>query len=158
MESLIYKLQNQQKAKKKAELRSKPSLLCTKEDIAQIVKHFPKDMALLTTLIGPGKAECHGVEILKIIKDHPRDQDEFMDCVREMEAFTRGGECGMYLLDRLYRQIMGHFKMMPEINEIFEILQLYTHITTGKLKRKFFKSIEDEDVGAPWTANKRSRE
>ena len=159
MESLSSKLNNQQKSAKKALLKTKPMLLCTKEEITQIIKHFPKDTESLAKLIGPDKTESYGDEILQIVINHPRDQDAFLNCLYEMEAFTRGGDSCMYLLDRLYRQIMGHFKMMPEINEIFNILQLYTHNTTGKLKRKFFKSIEDEDSGNSyqWSASKRSR-
>jgi hypothetical protein len=157
MESLAYKLHKQQKRIKYTTLKTRPTLLLSKSEINQIVKHFPKELSTLTSLIGAEKATVYGNDVLKVICAHPRDQEAFLDCVLEMDAFVRGGDPGIYTLGLVYRQIMGHFKVFAEINEIFDILDLSTHQLSGKLQRKYHR-VSDEDTEATfqWASSKRS--
>jgi hypothetical protein len=156
MESLAFKLQKQQRRLKSTTLKTRPTLLISKEELRRVVKNFPTTSDMLSTFIGENKAAVYGEEILKIIEHHPRDQAAFLDCVLEMEAFVRGGDTGVYILDGVYRQILGHFKMMGEINEIFDILDLCTHQLTGKLKRKYHRASDEEGESTFQWASKRT--
>lgn len=152
MESLFFKLRKQQRRLKTTTLKTRPTLLMSKEEMMRVVKNFPADSNALKTYIGADKAAAYGEEIVQIIKDHPRDQAAFLDCVLELEAFVRGGDSGIYILDGVYRQILSHFKMMDEINEIFEILDLCTHQFTGKVKRKFHRISDDDEATFQWAS------
>ena len=150
MESLTYKLNKQQKHLKRTSLKFKPTLLLNKKEMQRVVMNLPKDTSALTSLIGPGKTAAYGDDILAITRVHHRDQDAFMECVLEMQAFVRGGESGMHVLDSVYRRILGHYKMIKEINEIFDVLDICTHQLTGRIKRKYYKmSDEDNDADMP---------
>ena len=77
-------------------------------------------------------------------------------CVLEMQAFVRGGDTGIHALNSVYTRILAHFKMMTEINEIFDILDLSTHQLTGKLKRKYHKIVDndEEEMTFQWAKKK----
>lgn len=156
MESLTFKLNSQQKLLKRTPINL--SLLLSKSEIKQIAMHLPKDSSSLSSLIGPDKTTSYGDKILAITSTHPRDQDAFMECVLEMQAFVRGGDTGLHVLEPVYRRILAHYKMMAEINEIFDILSLCTHHLTGKIKRKYQKCAEeDADATYQWTPSKKNR-
>ena len=145
MESLTFKLKKQQKHIKQTSLKSKPTLLLDTKEIQQIAMHLPKDTAALSTLIGADKTSAYGNEIISITTKHPRDQTALLECVLEMQAFVRGGDTGIHVLNPVYTRILAHYNMMTEINEIFDILDLCTHKLTGKLKRKYHKIADDDD-------------
>jgi len=156
MESLTYKLHKHQKRLKHTSLKTRPTLLLEKPEIQKIAMRLPMDKPSLSALIGADKTAAYGDEIISITSKHPRDQEEFLECVLEMQAFVRGGDTGIHVLNSVYTRILAHFKMMTEINEIFDILDLCTHQLTGKLKRKYHKIVDndEEEMTFQWAKKK----
>ena len=144
--SLICKIKDQQKSHKRKNPRAKPELLLTGEDMTKLIRHFPQTSESLATYLSKDKMQAFGSELLKILNEHKRDQKAFTNALLEMQAFSHGGRVGMLLLNKVYRRILEEFKMVSEINEIFKLLNFYTHFATGELKRKAFKSADEEDT------------
>jgi hypothetical protein len=147
--SLLCKVHDQQRQEKRTNLRKKTELLCTEDEINMLIRHFPQTKEALAEYLSTDKINAYGEELLNILTTHERDQTAFTNCLREMQAFAHGGEVGMYMLNKVYLQILKAFKMMPEINEIFSILHFYTHNETGVLKRKRAKDTDDDDHTNP---------
>ena len=122
-------------------LRSKfkANLIIDTDHLKSIAKHMPKTSAELCNLGVPVEVvDAYGDKILEITAQHSRDQEAFNDCVQEIKAFTRGGDPGMECLKRVYTQIIKHFGMENETEEVFEACDIYIDTYTGKnsLKRK----------------------
>ena len=142
--SLICKLQDFQKSLKRKKLGA--PLLITPEETNDLIRYLPKDEPALSKYLQHDKVKAYGDELLTVLTGHTRNQAAFTNALLEMQAFARGGDIGMYLLNKVYRRILEEFKMVSEINEIFKLLNFYTHFATGELKRKAFKSADEEDT------------
>ena len=151
--SLICKIKDQQKSHKRKNPRAKPELLLTGEDMTKLIRHFPQTSESLATYLSKDKMQAFGSDLLKILNEHKRDQKAFTNALLEMQAFSHGGRVGMLLLNKVYRRILEEFKMMPEINELFHVLNFYTHHLTGELRQK----IEHDDDDTNFRPNKRAR-
>ena len=90
-------------------------------------------------------ASC-GDEILKVNAVHTRDQDAFEDCVKEIGAFVRGGLPGMDRLNKVYTQIIKHFHMETDVEEILDACHLYMY--QNRLRRKRDTSDDSNDLFA----------
>lgn len=120
-------------------LRSKfkANLIFDADHLKSIARHMPKNSAELSNLGVPiGVVDAYGDKILEITTQHPRDQEAFNDCVQEINAFTRGGDPGMECLKRVYTQIIKHFGMESEVEEVFEACDIYIDTGKNSLKRK----------------------
>jgi hypothetical protein len=91
--------------------------------------------------------DAYGERILEITAAHERDQADFEECVLEIKAFSRGGLPGMERLDAVYTQILKHFNMEGESEEIFDACSLYFDADRNRLKRKRTASAVEEDEG-----------
>ena len=127
-------------------LRSKvkPLMLMDFDNIKVIARHMPKTTEHLSSLIPASFVTAYGEKILEVTMQHERDQEKFEDCVQEINAFLRGGLPGMNRLDRVYMQILKHFDMENEIEEVLDACKIYVHPEQNRLKRKRFVEAEEE--------------
>ena len=98
----------------------------------------------LSSLIPENVMSVCGERILEVTKGHGRDQDKFEDCVKEINAFLRGGLPGMVVLKRVYKNILKWFEMENDMEEVFDTCKIYIHSDTNQLKRK--RNTDDEEV------------
>ena len=152
--SLHYKLNDFQKQQKRKKVSA--DLLLNTNETNNLIRYLPKDETSLSEYLSPPKIKAYGTDLLKVLTSHQRNQDAFTNALLEMQAFANGGDVGMYLLNKVYRRILEEFKMIGEINELFYLLNFYTHHTTGELKRKTFK-LADESDEIELPKNKRAR-
>ncbi len=125
--------------------RFKSDMLFDHDHLKLIARQMPQSSAELGKCIPAGLVGAYGDKILEITTTHERNQTMFDDCVLEIGAFCRGGMPGMARLDKVYTQILKHFKMEHETEEIFEACNLYFDIDRNRLKRKRTVTEDDSD-------------
>ena len=89
-------------------------------------------------------ADVHGEQLLIITQEHKRDQSAFENCAAEIGAFTNGGPYAMDRLDKVYRRILAHFKMMPDMDDVFAAKRLYISHSNQKIAQWGVKADEAE--------------
>jgi hypothetical protein len=103
---------------------------------------MPGDSVSLSEHITGAQMKAFGDQVLSLIQAHPRDSEKFKDCVAEMRAFATGGEYAMDVLGKVYGNILRHFDMEKEKEEIMAAVGVYEK--EGKLllrgKRDFVSS------------------
>lgn len=114
------------------------------DQLKHIARYMPKTNDDLCSLIPENVVSACGERILEVTKGHGRDQDKFEDCVKEINAFLRGGLPGMAVLGRVYRNILKWFEMENDMEEVFDTCKIYIHSDTNQLKRK--RNTDEEDV------------
>ena len=111
-----------------------------------LARNMPRDTDSLKEYLNAEQIKSFGNELLEITQAHTtRDQAKFEECILEMGAFVRGGLPGMELLNRVYPQIIKHFGVTVDMEEVFEALKIYVNLNQNKIKRKWVKEEEDED-------------
>ncbi len=123
----------------------KPTMIFNFDEMKLISRHSPLTSADLSKLIPPSFVDAYGDRILEITASHGRDQALFEDCIMEIDAFTRGGLPGLDRLDKVYTNIIKHFKMEDEVEEIFEACGLFFDTDRNRLRRKRTASMMMED-------------
>jgi hypothetical protein len=103
-------------------------------EMVKMAVSLPKDMESLCAFMTEAQIKTFGDRVLALTTEHERDQEKFDDCVSEMRAFVRGGEYAMELLGRVYNNIIKHFGMEEEVEEIMAASGVYEY--EGKLVRK----------------------
>ncbi len=142
MTSLSSKLRELRKILKK----NKSNPVFEKEQLIAVARHMPRDDASLARYLSQQQVEAYGDDVLQVTQAHTRrDQAKFEECILEMGAFVRGGIPGMARLDSVYPNIMRHFGVMGEMEEVLEALKLYVHAGQNKIKRK---DEEEEQQGS----------
>lgn len=111
------------------------------EQLKLIARHMPRTDEALRALIPSHLVDAYGKQILSVTTDHARDPVDFEECVKEIGAFARGGLPGMDCLNRVYTQILKHFKLEDDAEDVLEACKLYMNQET-RLKRK---RTDDED-------------
>jgi hypothetical protein len=147
MTSLSSKLRELRKILKK----NKSNPVFDNEQLIAVARHMPRDDASLARYLSQQQVEAYGDDVLQVTQAHTRrDQAKFEDCILEMGAFVRGGIPGMARLDSVYPNIIRHFGVMSELEEVLEALKLYVHTGEDKttIKRKSVKDEEEEQQGS----------
>ena len=121
----------------------KPHELLDFDSIKLITRHLPRTEEALRMLIPISFVTAYGERILEVTINHERDQDRFEDCVKEMDAFVRGGVPGMAVLDRVYKSILKQFGMEDEMEEVLDACKIYVHAERNCLKRR--RAAEDDE-------------
>ena len=112
--------------------------------IRKIATKMPRTVATLTAILNEEQIKAHADQILTITQDHKRDQAAFEDCTAEIGAFVSGGPYAMDMLDRVYRRILAHFRMMPDMEDVFAAKCLYINPKTQKITQWGVKTDEDQ--------------
>jgi hypothetical protein len=142
MTSLSSKLRELRKILKK----NKSNPVFDNEQLIAVARHMPRDDASLARYLSQQQVEAYGDDVLQVTQAHTRrDQAKFEDCILEMGAFVRGGIPGMARLDSVYRNILKHFGVESDMEEVLEALKLYVHAGQNKIKRK---DEEEEQQGS----------
>ena len=135
-------------------LRSKfkPTMVFDLDHLKLIARHMPKTSAELSTHIPSHMVTAYGDKILEVTIAHGRDQSRFEECVLEIRAFARGGLPGMDRLDKIYTQVLKHFEMEDETEEIFDACNLFYDINRNRLSRKRTASEMADGFSPPSSA------
>jgi hypothetical protein len=140
MQSLSSKLKILRRSLKS---KFKPLQLMDFEHIKLIARHMPRTEEALRKLIPESFVAAYGNAILETTMAHERDQDKFEDCVTEIDAFLRGGLPGMAVLERVYKNIIKHFGMEDDTEDVLDACKLYVHTGQQCLRRKFVAVAEE---------------
>ena len=120
------------------------ALLLFDDDHLKLLAHsMPSTKEELSRLIPACFVSAYGDQILDVTVGHGRDQSAYEECVCEIRAFVRGGTPGMAVLNRVYTQILKHYQMEDDEEEVFEACKVYLHPVQNRLKRK--RVEEDEE-------------
>ena len=112
------------------------------ESIKLIARQMPQTKEELNGLIPESMVSLYGDKILEVTMAHGRDTEKFDDCVSEINAFIRGGLPGMCVLERVYPQILKHFGMQDEMEEVLDACKIYIHPEKHILCRR---KIDEDD-------------
>ena len=134
----------------------KTVLIIDVDHIKLIARHMPRTTAELVVLIPSSFVSAYGDKILELTLDHGRDQDAFDECVIEIGSFVRGGLPGMDRLNKVYTQILKHYSMEDESEEILDACYLYVHPHQKRLVYKRESSDEPSDTFV-FSGNSQSR-
>lgn len=118
----------------------KPVLLINADHIKLIARHMPTTTRDLSDLIPSSILTAYGSDILKVTADHERDQGAFDECVMEIGSFVRGGLPGMDRLNKVYKNIIKHFGVVGDMDDVLEACHLYFY--QNRLKHKHEHSDE----------------
>ena len=124
--------------------RFKQALIFDSDHLKLISRHMPRTSAELNKYIPIEIVGAYGDKIIELVVEHGRDQDRFEDCILEINAFVRGGLPGMDRLDKVFPQILKHFEMEDDMEEIMEACNLYIAPPQNRLKRK--RSVVEDDM------------
>jgi hypothetical protein len=129
-------------------LKSKfrPLQLMGFEHIQLIARHMPRTEEALRKLIPESFVTAYGEAILETTIAHERDQDKFEDCIAEIDAFLRGGLPGMVALGRVYKNIIKHFGVEDDTEDVLDACRLYVHAEQGCLKCRRVVATEEDCV------------
>lgn len=129
-------------------LANKQQLIFSKEQMDLVTRPMPMDTEDLRTKCGmiETQIKAYGDQLLGITKAHGRNQEKFEECVAEIRAFVRGDMIGMNLLNRVYKNIIKHYDMEPEMHDVLKAAGAYMDTETGKLKRRAVKKEDDEEI------------
>ena len=140
--SLSSKLRDFRKTLKK---KNKDAQAFDDDQLRAVARHMPMDAESLGKFLSKEQMDAFGEGVLDVTQAYTRrDQDMFEECILEMGAFVRGGLPGMECLNRVYTQILKHYRVADNVEEVFEALELYVNHKTDKIMRKRVK-IEEED-------------
>lgn len=140
--SLSSKLRDFRKTLKK---KNKHAQAFDDDQLRAIARHMPTDAESIAKFLSNEQMDAFGEGVLEVTQAYNhRDPDMFEECICEMGAFVRGGLPGMECLARVYTQILKHYQVADNVEEVFEALELFVNPKTGKLMRKRVK-IEEED-------------
>ena len=128
------------------ELRPKfnGGMLYDHDQLKLIARHMPMNDAALRALIPDKMVDAYGKQILGVTTEHTRDQECFEECVKEIGAFTRGGLPGMDRLRRVYTQILKHFKLEDDTDDVLEACKLYMN-PENRLSLRRMRADDDEE-------------
>ncbi len=127
------------------------------DQLRSIARHMPKDAASLGRFLSSTQMDAYGDDMLCIMQAHSRDQAKFEDCILEIGAFARGGLPGMECLNKVYLQILKHYGVKEDMEEVFEELKLYVNLKRNRVMCKLVKDEEeDEFVGSSQQKRMRS--
>lgn len=144
MTSLSSKLRELRKILEK----NKSNPVFENEQLIAVARHMPRDDASLARYLSQQQVEVYGDDVLQVTQAHTRrDQAKFEDCILEMGTFVRGGIPGMARLDSVYRNILKHFGVESDMEEVLEALKLYVHAGQNNIKRKG-EGDEEEQQGS----------
>ena len=105
-------------------------------------------MEKLKSILNPEQLQVHAEELLIVTQDHKRDQAAFEDCTAEIGAFVSGGPYAMDRLDKVYKRILTHFKMMQDMDDVLAAKRLYISHSTQKIAQWGMKT-EEADICTP---------
>jgi hypothetical protein len=114
----------------------KPFMLFDFDHLKLLARHMPRTGDEMCKLIPESFVAAYGDKILFVTINHERDQSQFEECVQEINAFLRGGLPGMAVLERVYTQILKHFEMETDMEEVMDACKIYVHAEQNRLKRK----------------------
>jgi hypothetical protein len=138
--SLSSKLRDFRRTLKK---KNKDAQAFDDDQLRAIARHMPRDAESIAKFLSNEQVDSFGEGVLEVTQAYTRrDQDMFEECILEMGAFVRGGLPGMECLDRVYTQILKHYRVADNMEEVFEALELFVNQKTGKLMLKY---VKDED-------------
>jgi hypothetical protein len=124
--------------------RPKAGSLFDLDALKLIARYMPRTEDDLRKLIPDNVMSVCGEQILEVTKVHGRDQDMFEDCVKEIDAFLRGGLPGITVLDRVYKNILKQYEMVIDMEEVFDACKIYLHSEQNRLRRK--RDTDDDDI------------
>jgi len=122
----------------------KPFMLLDFDHITSIATRMPKTTETLEALIPESFVAAYGDKIIEVVTTHERDEDRFDDCVKEIDAFVRGDQPGMMRLNQVYTQIIKHFEMETDMEDVFGACKIYHHTGRNCLIRKRNVNADDE--------------
>ena len=116
------------------------------EQMSAIAKHMPRDTESLGKFLSKEQVRSFGEGILGITQAHTkRNQEMFEECIMEMGAFVRGGLPGMDRLNKVYPNILKHYRIGDDVDEVFEALGLFLNPRKdNKLTLKNTKKEEED--------------
>jgi hypothetical protein len=142
---LISKLRDYCKCKRKTNKKNAHASSSLDDNVMRkIATKMPRTMATLASILNEEQIKVHADQILSITQDHKRDQVAFEDCTAEIGAFVSGGPYAMDILDKVYRRILAHFKMMPDMDDVLLAKCLYINPKTQKITQWGAKTDEDQ--------------
>jgi hypothetical protein len=146
--SLSSKLRDFRKTLKK----KKNAVSFDDDQMRAISRHMPRDESSLKPFLSKEQMFSIGPNILEITQAHTsRDQDKFDECILEMSAFKRGGMPGMECLNKVYPQILRHFHIGDDVDEVLDALDLFVNYkNNNKLTIKYKKNEEGGDDEPPF--------
>lgn len=126
-------------------LARKQQLVFGTDQLDLICRHKPMDLDTLKTKckLSESQLKAYGKQLLAITTVHGRNQEQFEECIAEMRAFVNGGKPGLMLLNRVYKQIIAHYKAEAEMHDALKAAGVYTDMETGILKKRARKEEED---------------
>jgi hypothetical protein len=146
MTSLSSKLRDFRKGLRKGG-KNKPGVVFDDDQLRSIARHMPKDPDSLGRFLLSAQMDAYGDDMLRIMQAHSRDQTKFEDCILEIGAFVRGGLPGMECLNKVYLQILEHFDVQVDMEEVFEELKLYVNLKRNRIMCKWAKDEEEDEIG-----------
>ena len=150
-QSLISKLRHYAAKKKNNNNKTYVNATSLDDDtIRKIAVKMPRTNQELASMLNAEQFSVHGEQLLIITQDHKRDQAAFEDCAAEIGAFAGGGPYAMDRLDKVYRRILAHFKMMPDMDDVFAAKRLYVSHKTQKVAQWGAKTDEAEFSTPPF--------
>ena len=114
------------------------------DQLKLIARHMPRTDEALRALIPDRLVDAYGKQILGVTTDHTRDPVCFEECIKEIGAFTRGGLPGMDRLNRTYTQILKHFKLEDDMDDVLEACKLYMN-PENRLSLRRMRADDDEE-------------
>lgn len=79
------------------------------------------------------------------VQDQDAAGDRVLDCVAELSAFARGGPYAMQMLQKVYRNILSHFKIPKD--EFCEVMyRANLHFERGRIRLVDEGDEEEDDV------------
>ena len=141
---LISKIRGYCKCKTNKKKNTHASSSLDDNTIRKIAMKMPKTTTALASILNKEQMKVHADQILSITNEHKRDQAAFEDCTAEIGAFTSAGPYAMDVLDKVYRRILAHFKMMPDMDDVFAAKCLYINLKTQKITQWGTKQQDDD--------------
>ena len=107
------------------------------DQLRAIARHMPRDAELLGKFLSQEQVDAFGEGVLDVTRAYTRrDQAVFEECILEVGTFVRGGLPGIETLNRVYTQIVKHYVVADNVEELFEALGLYINHKTDKIMHK----------------------
>lgn len=145
MTSLSSKLREFRKGLRKGG-KSKAGVVYDDDQLRSIARHMPRDVDSLRQYLSPDQMNAYGDDVLNIMQTHSsRDQEKFEECILEIGAFVRGGLPGMECLNKVYLQILQHYDLKDDMEEVFEELKLYVNLKRNRIMCKWAKDEEEDE-------------
>ena len=114
------------------------------DQLKLIARHMPRTDGALRRLLPAQMVDAYGNLILDVTAEHARDPECFEECVKEIDAFVRGGLPGMDRLNRVFPQLLKHFQLEDDAEDVLEACKLFAD-QQAHLKRKREDNNGDDD-------------